>query len=478
QKASRRGGKIVAALVDKGLVFAGTDHNYRSVYLVPEEARTAVFALTAHRLACSVSDLPTQPTNGLDPLTLLNNLHLFLAWLARTPVRLTQAGLLYRRDQQHLLAHFNPPEEPAPASGPAAYPPQLDLFLNFANKHDLTAPALGEEGTPYLALTAKAERWMHHSLERQLEELVTYLKNRLERSPGTPGMLLALLGCVPETNWLDLKALLQHLVTCATDPWYRPEQEVRAALAQLAGLGLVETAGSSSRQYVRLTVGGRRFHLGILPSVKEEETFLVQPDYDVLVPQELKPALRWELETYAELVKNDRMVVLRLSEDSIYQAFKRGKDLTGLLPFLRQHSRVPLPENVAYSVEEWCRRCGALYLEQPLLLTCRSEELAAEVAADPRFQPYLRGRLTPRHLLVDPDKFNELLDALEDAGYRPHPGIAKEAGLEAKLQTRWRDQRDTLRELMGLLKKGTGRRITTGAAPAPARPAPPPKRGQ
>ncbi|MDK2927865.1 MAG: hypothetical protein PWR31_1556 [Bacillota bacterium] len=457
-KNGRRGGKIIAALVNRGLVFAATDRHYRSVYLVPEEVRAAVFALTARRLAGDVPGLPAQPASGFDLLALLNDLHLFLAWLGRTPMRLTQAGLIYRRDQQRLLANFNPPEELPPTSGHAAYPPRLNFFLNFCEKHDLIAPTVNADGWPHLALAPEAGEWMLQSLDHQLQELFTYLKQYLEHPEGTLGMLLALLSNVPEAKWLDLEALLAHLATCAADPWYHPGQEVTAALGKLLSFRLVEVGACAGKRYVRLTAGGRKFRLGILPPVEEEDTFLVQPNYEVLVPQELKPALRWQLEPFTELVKNDRMVVLRLSADSVYQAFKRGKDPGELLPFLCRHSRTPLPENVAYSLEDWCGRCGALYLEQPLLLTCRSEELADEVAADPRFKRYLRGRFTPRHLLVDPDKYNELLAALEKAGYWPHPGVAQEAELEVKAQARLRDQLDALRDLMSTLIKEAGRR--------------------
>lgn len=83
-------------------------------------------------------------------------------------------------------------------------------------------------------------------------------------------------------------------------------------------------------------------------------------------------------------------------------------------------------------------------------LTCRGKEMANEVAADPRFQRYLRSRLIPHHPMVDPDRHNELLDTPEAIGYWPHPGVAQKAGLEARARVHLRDQPDTLRELMAM----------------------------
>jgi hypothetical protein len=246
-------------------------------------------------------------------------------------------------------------------------------------------------------------------------------------------MLLLPASVISDKGWLNLTTLIPSMTEWAVDPWYLPEREVPQAIKWLTSFGLVEKAYINGQQLIRLTVGGKRFRSGLLPAIKQDTKFLVQPNYEVLVPQELKPKIRWNLEAYTDLVKNDRVVVLKISEQSVYRAFKRGFHPDEFLTFLEKHVRTPLPENVVYSLRDWCDRYGAVYLEQPLLLACRTPELASEIAADPRFKPYLRGEFTPRHLRVDPDRYMEFLAALEAAGYRPRPGIARDkAAAEAK----------------------------------------------
>lgn len=424
RRTGRKGGTIMASLLNKGLVFSGRDRSYSSIYIVPDEVVQVVLASAAKLCGVDVTAaFPARPAAGMDVLSLLSDLHLFLGWLRRDPLRLTQAGLIYRRDQQRLLASFNPPEELTPGREPP-YPPRLNLYLAFCDRHNLIDAVKGVNGEGYLTITPRADAWMKKSLTQQTWELIAYLKSYIEGPGGSvQGKILRLLGSLPEERWLSASRLIPYLTLFAADPWYRPEQEVPEAVAELSCFGLIEKATLEKEEFIRFTASGREFYLGIVPRIQEENSFLVQPNYEVLVPQELKPALRWELDAFTDVVKNDRVVVLKLSEAGIYRAFKQGKDPAEFLAWLSRHTRVTLPENVAYSLRDWCGRCGSVYLEQPLLLTCRSEELAAEVVADPRFQPYLRGRFGARHLLVDPEKYRELLAALEAAGYMPRPDI-------------------------------------------------------
>lgn len=434
KKTGRTGGKIMASLVSRGLVFTSRDSSYNSLYVLPDEVLRALLRILARRFTVpNQPPLPEEPASGFDVLPILSDLHLFLGRLRREPVRLTQAGYIYRRDEQQLLSHFNPPEEPSLGREPP-YPPRLNFVVSFCDAHELIAPFADPAGNTYLGTTRAADRWMQRSLNRQAKEVYHYLYDHLDHLYGSLlWKLLFLSALVPNGGWLNLTDLTAYLSQYAADPWYLPQHEIPRVVKCLVSFGLVEKASSNGQELIRPTAGGYRFRSGTLPHVEQETEFLVQPNYEILLPQELKPEIRWELEAYTDLVKNDRVVVLKISEESVYRAFKRGFDPELLLPFLKKHARTPLPANVVYSLRDWCSRYGALYLEQPLLLACRNRELAAEIAADPRFKPYLCGEFTPRHLRVDPARWGELLAALEAAGYRPRPGIARdEAVKEAK----------------------------------------------
>ena len=56
-----------------------------------------------------------------------------------------------------------------------------------------------------------------------------------------------------------------------------------------------------------------------------------------------------------------------------------------------------------------------------LLLRCRSEGLATEIAHLPEVQPVIKGTVSSRDLLVDREHYGEVLAALIRHGYMPEP---------------------------------------------------------
>ena len=430
ERKGTNGGRVIAELINRGLIFTGLDAWYRNTYIVPDEVREAVLALTANELGVDIPTRPLEPGTGRSALTLLSDLHLLLGWVKRQPLRIARtSGLIFRREQQRVVAYFNPPEKLPPATT-NGYPIRLGVYLGFCRSHNLMGVWESDQGDLYLDCTPEATTWMTKSLDGQLKDISDYMKKGLaDPFPSLGNRLLALLGSLPESKWLDCNSLAAELQRYAADPWYQVKHELDKALLFMAVFDFLETTSSGTDNdsfLIRLTRTGRHLYHGTVPDITEENTFLVQPNYEILVPRELNPALRWFLDTFTDLVKNDQMVVLRLTRESVYRAFKNGEDVSILLPFLGAHSRAPLPDNVIYSLREWSDRCGAMYLEQPLLLTCRTPEQAAEIAADPRFVPYLQGNLTPRHLIVIPDLYPEFLAALEKAGHMPFPRIARD----------------------------------------------------
>ena len=87
--------------------------------------------------------------------------------------------------------------------------------------------------------------------------------------------------------------------------------------------------------------------------------------------------------------------------------------------FLGEHSRIPIPQNVSYSISQWGTSYGRIEFEDVILLKCDSKELADELMMSPRIKPYLKKKVGPRYIVVDRESYQTLVEALSEEGYMP-----------------------------------------------------------
>lgn len=90
---------------------------------------------------------------------------------------------------------------------------------------------------------------------------------------------------------------------------------------------------------------------------EERKRLIVQPNFEVLAYAETEDlAILFELERFAERVSADRVATYRVSRESVYRGFQDGLCAAGIQEFLDRFSRTGVPQNVAYSLDDWQRR--------------------------------------------------------------------------------------------------------------------------
>jgi hypothetical protein len=194
-----------------------------------------------------------------------------------------------------------------------------------------------------------------------------------------------------------------------------------AWLGCLAGFGWCELGYTES--------GVRCFRWSVLkPQLKIEDTvytaeedmglFIVQPDFEVLVPPDVPYRLRWGLANCAELLHTDELWTFRLSRERLEEAAERGMPPEEVIRWLISHAEGGLPAQVELSLTQWSRSIGRTAWSEVILLACRNETDAADIAAHPR----LHGSLTqvgPLHFIVQPDCTEQVRKELAAAGLAP-----------------------------------------------------------
>ncbi|MEH6377604.1 helicase-associated domain-containing protein, partial [Streptomyces sp. KLMMK] len=146
---------------------------------------------------------------------------------------------------------------------------------------------------------------------------------------------------------------------------------------------------------------------------------LLQADLTAVAPGPLKRPLAQVLGVLADVESKGGATVYRFTPASVRRALDAGQTAADLKAFLTEHSRTPVPQPLAYLIDDVSRRHGRLRVgAASSYLRCDDEAMLAEILADRRSAPLRLRRLAPTVLAAQapPD---DLLEGLRAMGYAP-----------------------------------------------------------
>lgn len=421
-KGERGVSQLLGQLLDSGLVFVGR-YNYRQVYYVPEDVRRTLLDVFFDRLIRRVQIDPTRVSGCReDGTAILGDLVRLLSFLRKHEVKVTQAGTIYRRTQREIIDTFLVQEEVAADPGETAdYPERLGFMIGFARWRRLIAREQG-----LLRATDAAAQWVQQALWQMWSELYQYWRDGLASRTGEFDAILSLALSLPAGTWVSLRRLACEVGPMTAERYHgdlvlRLEKQF---LTPLLFCGWLARGECEDGPAFCITEAGRAMIGGGGPTPDDSATrFLLQPNFELLVPRNVAPSLLWELEDVSELVQPDQMMIYRLTKQSVYRALTCGWTGEKIIDFLATHSRSGIPQNVRCDLQEWCALYGRVRFEEVCLLRCDSPALAELIRASRRTGPYILGEISPVALIVDKSRYTDLLRELIADGHLPRPGI-------------------------------------------------------
>jgi Helicase conserved C-terminal domain/WYL domain len=156
-----------------------------------------------------------------------------------------------------------------------------------------------------------------------------------------------------------------------SDDWELVEgRYIRQVLADpLHWLGLVATGHNAAGEVIafRLTpLGAHVLGLEAAPAETDAaltdavapsgKALIVQPNFEIIAytePEHL--SVLFELEKFAERLSADRVAHYRLTKQSVYSGLQEGLTASAIHDFLARHSQSGVPQNIAYSLDDWQR---------------------------------------------------------------------------------------------------------------------------
>jgi hypothetical protein len=154
---------------------------------------------------------------------------------------------------------------------------------------------------------------------------------------------------------------------------------------------------------------------------------VVQADLSVVVPGPPEPELATELDLVADA---ESASMYRVTTASVRRALDAGYTAADLHGLFRQRSRTPVPQALAYLIDDVARQHGGLRAGSAgSYLRSDDAALIAEALADKRLTGLRLRRLAPT-VLISPMPPARLLPMLREAGFTP---VAEDAGGAAVL---------------------------------------------
>ncbi|MFO0888649.1 MAG: hypothetical protein U0790_05810 [Isosphaeraceae bacterium] len=381
-------------------------------------------------------------SDGLEPI-----LRLAALWqrVGVEPLRQTQQGTLYKRDQERI--EEDPALSDAVSDAPAAVPALPALWLHLARKLGVLQR---EPSTDRLEASPPGywdENAVH--LPQMIATSWLGLRGWRELAPGEgdppdlglpaaclrPAILLWL-ACLGEDQWVAIDDLAAHLRS-RNPGWdaasFRPdpvaatgggrrtrgrasgaEPKKRDLLSPMllgAGfaLGLVRSAEEkgTSRPVVQLTSLGR-YVLGMGPPPPPRPSFehflFVQPNLEIIAyRQGLTPQLVGRLSRFAWWTKLGAALELKLTQESVHFGLDGGLTAAAMLELLGRHSPRPLPGLVPDAVGRWTERREQIsfYASATLMEFGSTEERDQALAAWQVLEPGVFVPVAGRFLLVE-----------------------------------------------------------------------------
>ncbi|MGW7158408.1 hypothetical protein HP548_24355 [Paenibacillus taichungensis] len=141
---------------------------------------------------------------------------------------------------------------------------------------------------------------------------------------------------------------------------------IRGWLNVLAGLGYGEVGESAARELF--------FRWQIDPEIllnlandeaehAEKNTIFVQPDFEIMVPLDVTPKVRWNLDIGAELMSRDRMSIYRITKERIVVASEIGLTADVMINFLKRYAGSGVPEHVELAIQQWGQEAERLHMD-------------------------------------------------------------------------------------------------------------------
>jgi len=349
-----------------------------------------------------------------------------LSAIGHDRVEISQKGQIYKRTINKIMTRFRGTDTYFPASieEKETQPRYFQFLSDFIERHELVyfeKIALLDPESIQAFMSVSYVEWTKHFYVEYLEGLygeVHALPLRLIRS------ILYRLGTEAWASW---PALIDEL-TRLMQPWgvsVTAQHLNRLFYDPLTAFGLIRRGKDERGTEVwKWTDWGKEYILRDMLDTSlndsriaemQVDRFYVQPNLELVVPETILPAIRWQVEAIAELVRSDSALVYRFTRERTLQALESGWTLETIEAFLHRHGHTPPAANVMRTLQDWSAGYGKAVLWDVMVLEVKDKEIARLAKEDKKLAKLIVGMFSPQAFVIrrsDEQQVRKRIDSL------------------------------------------------------------------
>lgn len=219
----------------------------------------------------------------------------------------------------------------------------------------------------------------------------------------------AILTTLPRDRALSARAIERLMLVLAPD---QSAEVCRRAREAMTLMGLL------------FRVDGDYVGVGVLPEPGDgRKPLVVQPNFDVTMPEEFAFEDGLFVARIAELRRHDRYPHLELTKERLASALRDGEEFEEIIERLQEIAGQAVPQNVVVTMRGWASEYESIRLFRGVVLTVEEARRYAVEHAE-AVRSLIRRRLAPGVYLVDERDVRELQAALVEAGIELVPEVA------------------------------------------------------
>ncbi|WP_181363059.1 helicase-associated domain-containing protein [Sulfoacidibacillus thermotolerans] len=426
--------RLLSDLLEEGIFFATGSPSQRA-YRCPTEIWSRILNLETKKLRQTIQESSRTPQwvrNDFNALA--HDAVTFLLFLARHEIKLTQDGVIFKRQQSQILQLFEIKEDILPAHigfrfGYGRrfhdYPDRFALLYD----HLYAEGCLIEDPSGVLLLNEeKSGTYLTQSEDIRQEKLFRFYMRTYRSSIPTLWRIVSRMGKLTANTWVYAQSLEQSLLAFVTDFYYESKTQIypNRILQMLIYLGFIaQGTDTGGDVYYQLTENGERWLETTKEVAKSQATTrctsrplaVIQPTFEILVPQEADHVYTWDLQKLAEPVHRDHISIYRLTRDSIYHAMLNGWTLLQIREFLQTISGAEIPENVDRCLNDWGEEYGSISMQMYCVVTCKDQETSESLEQLDAIVKRSPVRLNPQSLGFAVGDADSLLDLFIKLGF-------------------------------------------------------------